>query len=383
MKKKVLAILLAAVLSVPFLVGCGNDAPADVADAVEDAVEDVVDDVEDAVEDVVEDVADAVGNGQFRVGFAIKVQDSPYFVSLVEALIEEVEGFGWEISVLDAHNDTVAEAANIETFIAQGKDLIFVNSVDPYAVIPSINAAADAGIGVINLDSGVGEGAREVTTVFSDNLQNGRLVGLAYAEYFDSDEEIRAILLSGAMGNVAGRQRRTGLFAGIIEGRAGISEAEAWDAAEAFEVELESTGRAHNAEANFTVMGQGWGAWTEEEGLAAAEDLITANPDLNTALGENDQMLFGAMTALTNAGIEGVNIVAAADGAKRAMDYIRQGLYFGTGLNSPYLVAQDGAAVAYRILVGGEDKWGFPSPMLTNPAAITIDNVDIYYDVGF
>src|SRR5690606_6476789 len=134
--------------------------------------------------------------------------------------------------------------------------------------------------------------------------------------------------------------RRTGLFAGILEGKLGVSEEEAWKLAEEFEEELSSKGKATNEEAKFSVVGQGWGAWTEEEGLAAAEDLITANPDLTTVLGENDQMLFGAMTALENAGIEGVDMVAAADGAQKAFDLIKEGKYFATGLNSPYLVAE-------------------------------------------
>ncbi|MCL2864725.1 MAG: substrate-binding domain-containing protein [Lachnospiraceae bacterium] len=373
--KKTLTLIICVVLSAFLVIGCAGNGNGGGGNDTVDTGADTTDDAGTAGDDTERD-------GPIRVGFAIKVQDSPYFVSLVEALIEEVESFGWEISVLDANNDTTREAENIETFITQGKDLIFVNSVEPYAVIPSINAAADAGIGVINLDSGVGEGAREITTVYSDNLQNGRLVGLAYADE-RGDEEIVSIILSGARGNVAGRERRVGLFAGIIEGRLGVSEAEAWDLAEAFEDELQSTGSATNEDANFIVRGQGWGAWTEEEGLAAAEDLITANRDLTTVLGENDQMLFGAMTALDNAGIEGVNIVAAADGAKRAFDLIREGRYFATGLNSPYLVAQVGAEIARQILEDGVDMWSFPSPTLTNPAAVTIVNVDDYYDYGF
>jgi ribose transport system substrate-binding protein len=238
----------------------------------------------------------------------------------------------------------------MDTFIAQKMNLIFLDSVEPDACIPSINAAADAGIGVINLDSGVGEGAKDITTVYSDNKQNGRAVGLAYAKKVGKDP-IKAILLSGAKGNVAGDERRTGLFAGIIEGRTGMAEADACTAANTFDDELLANGKATNADADFTVVGQGWGSWTSEEGLTASEDLITANPDLTAALGENDQMLFGAMTALDNAGITGVDIVAAADGAKEAYDKIKAGTYFATGENSPYKVAQKGMDIAKEILV--------------------------------
>lgn len=322
------------------------------------------------------------GDDQIKVGFAIKTQDSPYFVSLVDAVKEYAEAEGWKLTVLDANGDTTKEAENMETFIAQGMDMIFLDAIEPDAVVPVINKAAEAGIGVINLDSGVNAEADDITTVYSDNKQNGRLVGLAYAEKM-GDEEIVSITLSGAKGNVAGEERRTGLFAGILEGKLGVSEDEAWKLAEELDSQLASSGKASNAEAKFSVVGQGWGAWTREDGLEAAEDLITANPNLTTVLGENDQMLLGAMTALKNAGIDNVDIVAAADGALEAYDLIKEGSYFATGENSPYKVAKLGIEIAKEIIVDGKDPESYEEITMTEPAAVTKDNVNDYYDFGF
>ncbi len=319
---------------------------------------------------------------QIKVGFAIKTQDSPYFVSLVDAVKEYAEAEGWKVTVLNANGDTTKEAENIETFIAQGMDMIFLDAIEPDAVVPSINKAAEAGIGVINLDSGVNEEAKDITTVYSDNKQNGRLVGLAYAEKM-GDEEIISIILSGAKGNVAGEERRTGLFAGILEGKLGVNEDEAWKLAKELDSQLASSGKASNKEAKFSVVGQGWGAWTREDGLVAAEDLITANPNLTTVLGENDQMLFGAMTALKNAGIDNVDIVAAADGAIEAYDLIKEGKYFATGENSPYKVAKLGIEIAKEIIIDGKDPKEYEKITLTKPAAVTKDNVDEFYEFGF
>jgi len=338
--------------------------------------------------DVDNDVVNGGETGeQFRVGFAQKTVDSPYFIALVAAVERYAAERGWEVTVLTANDDTEVESENVDSLIAMGKDLIFLNSVDPLAAVPVINRAVDAGIPVINLDSAPDDAGRHVTTVYSNNPQNGRHVGLAYAAFLEAegrgDEPIIGIILSGMMGNVAGQERRTGLFAGIIEGRTGVAEAEAWTMAEQFNTDLTNTGSAVNAQASFEIRGQGWGGWTEEAGLEAAEDLITANPDLNVVLGENDQMLFGAMTALRNAGIEGVDIVAAADGALRAYDYIRQGLYFGTGENSPWLVGRRGVEVAEDILVNGVDPASIPRIITTDAVAVTIDNVDERYEFGF
>jgi ribose transport system substrate-binding protein len=322
------------------------------------------------------------GDDTIEVGFALKSQDAPYFVALAEAVESLGEELGWEVTVLDANGDAQQESTNIDTFISQGKDLIFADTVDNDSAIPAINRAAEAEIPVINLDSGISDDAQNVTTVYSDNRQNGRLVGMAYAEAM-GDDEIKAIIISGAKGNVAGLERRTGLFAGILETRLGVSEDEAWTLADEFEAQLSGSGKAANDEAGFSVVGQGWGNWTEELGLTSSEDLITANSDITTVLGENDSMLFGAKTALDNAGLEDVDLVAAADGAKEAFDRIKEGEYFATGLNSPTLVAQTGYDVAEQILVDGADPQSFDKITLTEPQAITAENVDDFYDLGF
>lgn len=352
--KSVLSFILCIALTGTMLAGCGKKASDDKKEEAD----------------------------KFSVGFCMKTQDSPYFVSLVESIKEMTAEEGWDCTVLDAGGDSTKEAENMETLITKGVDLIFLDSVDPDACVPSINAAAEADIPVINLDSGVSE-CDQCTTIYSDNKQNGRLVGIAYGEYVNPDEEIIAVLLSALKGNIACLERRLGLYCGIIESRTGCTEEEAWEAAQKMEDQLVAKGNARNEEANFTLRGQGWGAGTREEGLIAAEDLITANKDLTCVLGENDQMLFGAKDALENAGIQGVDLVAAADGAKEAYDLIKKGEYFATGENSPFKVAEKGMEVAKEILVEGKDWKSYDDVILTEAVAVTIDNVDERYDFGF
>lgn len=325
-----------------------------------------------------------------KVGFAMKTVNGPYFVKLVDSVGAICEEKGWEYTVLNADENIDKEAENIESFITQGYDIVFLDSIDPDSCIPSIDACAEAGIPLINLDSGV-NGGNYVTTVYSDNKANGRLSGLAYIDWMaqngKADEPIVAILLSGAKGNVAGQERRDGLFCGIVEGRTGCTEEEAWVAAEDIENQLMASGTAEYADANFKIVGQGWGAWTVDDGLVAAEDFITANPDVTTLLGENDQMLFGGITALENAGITGVAVVAAADGACEAFDLIKDNAntdnpYIVSGLNSPVLVAAKGCEIAEEILNGA--SWdSFEQITLTEAAGVTAELVDQYYEVGF
>ena len=50
---------------------------------------------------------------------------------------------------------------------------------------------------------------------------------------------------------MAGLERRTGLFAGIVQGRTGCTEDEAWEAAQDIEDQLTSGGKAEYADAKF------------------------------------------------------------------------------------------------------------------------------------
>lgn len=383
--KKLLVIALVIAMVFVF-VACSAPAPSEDTATQAPAGEDKTSEAP-ATDEGGENAADAKS---FNIGFAIKTQDSPYFVALVDGVKKACEEKGWNCTVLDAGSDTAKEAENMETFVAQGVDLIFLDAIEPTSAIANIDNAAEAGIPVINLDSGGVEESKQCTTVYSDNKQNGRMVGLAYVEYLEAngrgDEEIASIILSGMKGNTAGLERRSGLFCGIIEGRTGCTEEEAWKAAEDIESQLVSGGKAENADAKFVVRGQGWGAWTREDGLTAAEDLIAANTDLTCILGENDQMLFGGMTALENAGIKGVDIVAAADGAKEAYDIIKSGgdnPYIATGENSPVKVAQKGVEIAAEILVDGKDWTSYPPVILTEAVAVTKEKVDEHYDFGF
>lgn len=324
----------------------------------------------------------------FSIGFALRTSNGSYYAAIGDIVKAKCDELGWECTVLDANNDTTKELENMETLAASGVDLIFLDCVDPSAATASQKVAADAEIPLINLDSGVDDMSMQITTVYSNNEQNGLAVGKYYAATLEDDYEISAVLLSGNTGSIAGTQRRDGMIAGIIMERTGCSEEEAWTAAQEVEDSLVSSGKASNEDAKLTITGQGWGNWTIDEGLVAAEDLITANPDVNLIMGENDPMLIGALTALDNAGItygtDGtVKLISAADGSKDGYDRIKEGDIMAIGENSPGKIGELGMEIAQDILVNGADPESYEDITMTDAVAVTVDNVDEHYDYGF
>lgn len=254
MKRKVIGVVLSVAMVASMLAGCGSSDSSSTT-STDAATEEKTDDTADAA-------AEESGDKKFKIGVAMKTQDGPYFVALANGLVEQCVEQGLvdkaeDVVVLNANMDVTKQTENFETFVTQDYDMIFCDCIDPDNVIADEKNAMDAGIPVINVDSGVNE-SHCVTTVYSDNKQNGRACGLSYAEFM-GDKEIYSIMLSGEKGNVAGNERRQGLICGILEQRLGISEEEAWKMTEEADATLLSTGSYTNEEAKFTIAGQGWG----------------------------------------------------------------------------------------------------------------------------
>ena len=381
MKRKVLGMLLVVSMVGTMLAGCGTKTSNE-AQTTGDAGVATSDKEEVASDEATTENATSGSAKKFKVGFAQKTLENEFQTALADGVKKAGEAKGWEVTVLDAKNDIINEQTNMETFISQDYDLIYINVVDTEAATASIEAAVDAGIPVIAIDSHVEDGAPVVTRISAPDRENGRAVGLYAATQYDKKDKIKAAVLSGNKGNPGGKDRRVGEFCGIIEGRTGCTEEEAWKLAETFEQDLTDNGKAVNEDANFEIVAQGWGNWTTDEGLPAMEDILVANGDINCLLGENDSMLIGGMQAIEDAGkTDQIQIFAAADAMKGALELIKEGgCYKATGLNNPTAVGEKAIEVGGEILEDGKDPSSYEATVTTEPICVNADNVANYYN---
>ena len=290
-----------------------------------------------------------------KIGISMKTLDAPYFAAQEVSAKKQAEALGCEVLSSDAQNDLNKQIADVEDMVAQGIGALIINPRDSKGLVGAVNAATAAGVKVFVIDSTIAAQANFVTLVQSSNSQNGLLVGQYLAD-ITKGKDLKIALLSGDKGNEVGQERRLGVLAGLLEGQ------------------LRNEGRAR-----FEVVGQGWGLWGHEGGLKAMEDLLVANPDINVVLGENDSMVLGAKMALEQAGrLEGVTLIAAADGQKEALAMIKEGSYAATGLNDPALVAATAVDLAKKAIDGSLPA-DISKITYTTPTAITKDNVDTYY----
>lgn len=292
-----------------------------------------------------------------KVGISMTTLAAPYYAAQEAAAKDEAQKAGCTVTSADGQGDMNKQIADIEDMVSKGVKLLIVNPRDPEGLVPAVNAATAAGVKVVIIDSGLNSKANFVTLVQSSNDQNGFLVGQWMAKA-TKGKDLKIALLSGDKGNVVGQARRLGVIKGLVEGQL-----------------------VNDGKVSFQIVAQGWGAWSDTGGLSAMEDILTAHPEVNVVLGENDSMVLGAMKALKAAGKKDVMVLAAADGQKEALALIKEGTYSATGLNDPDLVARTGVQAGLKALAGTLPA-DFPKIDYTTPDVITKDNVDKYYRAG-
>lgn len=110
------------------------------------------------------------------------------------------------------------QIADVEDMVARGVNLLILNPRDPEGLVAAADAATAAGVKVVVMDSSINTKANVVTQVRSSNDQNGVLVGQWLANAMKG-KPMKIILLSGDKGNEVGRDRRLGVFKGLVEGQ--------------------------------------------------------------------------------------------------------------------------------------------------------------------
>jgi ribose transport system substrate-binding protein len=106
------------------------------------------------------------------------------------------------------------------------------------------------------------------------------------------------------------------------------------------------------------------------------EDILSAHPDVNLLVAENDAMAMGALKAIEESGKADEILVVGYDGQKEAFELIMEGKYGATALNSPGELAR----LVVESVVRYKNRLRLDKVIHTPAVLITKDNVDRYYD---
>lgn len=286
-----------------------------------------------------------------------KLRDEPAVKAAVEA------GGGTYVSGGDAQNKEDIQASQIATLLASNINVLVINAVNPVAVLPSLQAALDAGIPVIAYDRELE--SSDALFLTHDNVLVGHMIA----------DEVTKVQPTGNYVIIKGDKDETN----PIFLRNGMEE---------ILKPLVDKGDITIVAEEFT------DSWTAENAEKEMTNILTAHPDVQAVLSENDNMATG-VTAALNGNTDGKVKIGAQDGDTFALNRVALGtqvvsvwkdsIELGTAAGKAALelckdpdVSKVTGAKAEKTS-GGLDSFG----LLLNPIPITKDNLQVVLDANW
>lgn len=198
-----------------------------------------------------------------------------------------------ELEVVYADDDAAKQLTQVETFIGKGVDAIIINPCDSVQGAAAVDAAAEAGIPIITVNTTT-ESSNNAAHVGSDDVESGRM---------QLEEIIRVLGGSGKVAYVdaaLGHSAQVGRSQGYTE----VLE-------ENPDIELV----VHDT-----------GNWSGDESMRLVENWIQAGYEFDAVLCMADCQLIGVVTAIQNAGLEGKVLLTGMDCDPAIMNLIKEGV---------------------------------------------------------
>jgi ribose transport system substrate-binding protein len=287
-----------------------------------------------------EDNADVADCSSLKVG--VTVYDMSSFITQGQ---EGMDAFAAanniELLWNSAGGDVATQASQVEQLVNAGVDAIIIVPVSADSLAPQLQAAKDAGVPVLAVNTTLASSDLITSAVLPDDVAAGAQEMQQMADKL------------GGKGNIV-----------ILQGPLGSSP------------ELDRTKGIESVLANYPdikVLAKDTANWARDEAANKVANWLTSfGDDLNGIVAENDDMALGAIQALDEAG-KSLPVVGI-DGIEDGLRAVASGKMIGSSLQHGRVELAAGLAVAKNVACGVayESKYTYTMP------PITPENVDEY-----
>ena len=278
-------------------------------------------------------------------GFKVAVLVFEYneWNKLYEGVIKEkCEEWGWTYDIFDAKQDANTQIDQVRSVIAQGYNAMTIQAGDMAALAPVVAEAANAGIIVVDHYGFTNE------QVPTDSIYQV-LFGQKEAGILQAEEYIKAC---GEEGKVA-----------IIAGMTGADNAMQRTAGF-----MEVLDKYPNIE----VVATEYCDWDTAKAQQAAENILTAHPDLKAFLVQDDGMSKGVWNAIEAAGLQETCKIASQGFYEWSKEYIKSDKFLFTITYPAGFFSRDAMDVIKAVVDGQEVE----HVKYLGMELVTKDNVD-------
>jgi fructose transport system substrate-binding protein len=266
-----------------------------------------------------------------------KTDTNPFFVKMREGALAKAQELGVELKTYAGKidGDHEAQVAAIETCIADGAKGILITASDTKAIVDSVQAARDAGLLVIALDTPLDPIDAADATFATDNFEAGRLIG-QWAAATLGDEAANAKI---AMLDLAISQPSVDVLRdqGFLTG---------------FGIDTKDPNKWGD-EDDPRIVGNEVTAGNEEGGLKAMEALLAKDPEINVVYTINEPSAAGAYEALKAVGRENDVLIVSVDGGCPGVQNVKDGVIGATSQQYPLLMASLGIEAIAKFAADG------------------------------
>lgn len=294
-----------------------------------------------------------VAKDPLKLGYSVYDLQNPYWQSYSAGVQAGAKERGIEVVISDQKSSQQEQVSGSLDLINQGISGLIVTPVQPSALPATIEAAHGQKIPVVIADIGVA--GDYDAYIQSNNGEGGKLAAEAMIEKLKGTPGPHKVgVIELHAGSVVGEERIAGFKETI-------------DATDGFEVVASLDG-------NDTVDG----------GFKAAQDMLTANPDLVGIYAANDDSAIGASRAMETLGksVKDGFVLIGFDGSDPALQLIEEGVLSGTVAQDPFGQGKKAVEIVLNLLEGKDA--GFSNAenktVLFPVEVITADNLAAFRD---
>lgn len=285
----------------------------------------------------------ALADDTIKIGFITKFP-VPFFATMedaAKAYAASHPGVEIEFGQGTSATDIEGQIALIESMVTKGVKGIALTPVDP-TVAPALDKAIAAGVKVVLMDNNIPDWKGGTALATTDNYNAGKIAGEYLKSVLKNGDTI------GILEGVPGVPALDDRVNGMLEGLKGV---------------------------DVKIVGRGTTKCTEELGISVAEDLLTANPHLNSIYAACGPPAAGAAQAIKNAGIASDAIVLVGfDFCCGEKEALTAGIEDATVAQFPAKMAELGVDALVKAIKGEKVE----SLIDSGAALVTKDNMDSF-----
>ena len=288
---------------------------------------------------------EAQQGGETKEGFKVAISLAEYNEwnkNYEKVIKEKCDEWGWTYEIFDAKQDANTQIDQVRSIIAQGFNAMTIQAADNAALAPVVGEAADAGIIVVDHYGFADE------LGISDKIYKV-LFGQKESGILEAEEYIKAC---GEEGKVA-----------IISGLTGADNAMQRVAG------MEEVLKKYE---KIEIVATEYCDWDTQKAQTAAENILTAHPDLAAFLVQDDGMSKGVWNAIEAAGKQDTCKIASQGFYDYSIEYLKSDKFLFTITYPAGFFSRDAMDVIKKVV----DKQEVEHTMYLGMELVTKENVD-------